>query len=62
MKVTEEEKILMIQLWGDAQKHKEDKYIQRHNLYMRIIAEKYGYDWQTHSINPETGEIVEMKK
>lgn len=62
MNVTEKEKFLMIQLWGDAQKHKEEVYIQRHNLYMQILAERYGYDWTKHSINPETGEIVELKK
>lgn len=56
--VTEKEKFLAIQLWGDAQKFNDENHINRHNLFMQILAERYGYDWETHTLNPETGEIV----
>lgn len=57
--VTEKEKFLMIQLYGDAQKFKDENHINRHNLYLQILAERYGYDWATHGVNPETGEVFE---
>ena len=56
--VTEKEKFLMIQLFGDAQKLKDDAHIQRSNLYLQILADKYEYDWSKHQVNPETGEIM----
>ena len=56
--VTEKEKFLMIQLFGDAQKFKDDAHTQRSNLYLQILGDRYGYDWLKHQVNPETGEIM----
>lgn len=61
MKVTDKERFLATQLFGDANKFNDENHIQRHNLFMQILAEKYGYDWEKHEMHPETGEIIEKK-
>lgn len=60
--VTHPEHFTVVQLFGEYSKNKTEQTKLKLNTFLNLLATKYGYEWTTHEIKLDTGEIMSVCK
>ncbi|WP_411753267.1 hypothetical protein [Serratia sp. (in: enterobacteria)] len=60
--ITHPEHFTVVQLFGEYSKNKTEQTKLKLNTFLNLLSVKYGYDWTTHEIKIDTGEIMQRHK